>query len=95
MAAAEAHEAVMAELREELELDDEQVEQIHAITVKHQEVVQETWEELRPEVQSAMRQVHVEIAELLRPDQRVRFHEWLMRRREHVESGHPPVVREQ
>ena len=40
------------------------------------------WEELRPEVQNAMRQVHTDIGELLHPEQRGRFHEWLIRRRE-------------
>jgi Spy/CpxP family protein refolding chaperone len=76
------HEAVMTELVEELELDPVQVERIHAVFAKHREVVQQSWEELRPEVQSAMRDVHFEIAELLTPEQRRRFHEWLMQRRE-------------
>ena len=45
-------------------------------------MVQLKWEQLRPEVQDAMRQVHIDIAELLHSDQRKRFHDWLTRRRE-------------
>lgn len=94
MSAREAHEAAMADLRESLKLDDQQVAQIHAIFVKHQDVVQRSWERLRPEVQSAMQQVHLEIAEMLRPDQRERFHEWLMRRREQDEHGSRQILHE-
>ena len=78
----EEHAAAIAELRQVLGLDDRQVAQIHAILAERQQVVQLTWEQLRPEVQSAMRQVHVEIAELLRPDQREAYHDWLTRSRE-------------
>ncbi|HSF15773.1 MAG TPA: hypothetical protein VLK65_09475 [Vicinamibacteria bacterium] len=94
MSAKEAHEAAMADLRESLQLDDDQVAQIHAIFVKHHDVVQRSWERLRPEVQSAMQQVHLEIAEMLRPDQRERFHEWLMRRREQDEHGNRQILHE-
>jgi hypothetical protein len=41
-----------------------------------------------------MRQVHVEIAELLRPDQRKRYHDWLIRRREQSQRGHQMTSRE-
>ena len=37
------------------------------------------WAQLRPEVKDAMRQVHEEIAALLRPDQRRRFQDWILR----------------
>lgn len=74
--------AAMAELREHLELDDEQIEQIHRLLADNQQVVDRMWEQLRPEVQEAMRQVHFEIAELLRPEQRERFHEWLKQQQE-------------
>lgn len=82
MTAAEQHRAAMAELREVLDLDDEQVEQIHAILAERQEVVEKMWELLRPEVQREMRDVHEEIVEILRPEQRERFHDWLLRQRE-------------
>lgn len=82
MSTAAEHEAAIAELKEVVGLDDEQVEQVHAILAERQQIVQHMWEQLRPEVQSAMRRVHTEIAELLRPDQRPAFHDWLTRRRE-------------
>lgn len=80
--AAEVHEAAMAEMNEALGLDEEQIEQIHAVLARHQQLVQRTWEQVRPEVQNAMREVHIEIAELLRPEQRERYHEWLSQQRE-------------
>lgn len=87
---AEEREASMRELREVLELDDNQVEQIHTILTERQEMVQRTWEQFRPEVQAAMRQMHTDIADLLRPNQRKRFHEWLMER--HGQSQGQPTI---
>ena len=86
MSPEEEHRAAMAELRELLELDDEQVEQIRAIVARRQRIVQGAWEQLRPELQEEMQRVHIDIAELLRPEQRVRFHEWLIERRARHES---------
>ena len=71
------HEAAMAELRELLELDDQQVAEIEGVIAQHQRTVELHWEQLRPEVQSAMRNVHQEISELLTDEQRRRFHRWL------------------
>jgi Spy/CpxP family protein refolding chaperone len=82
MSAEGEHRAAMAELTELLDLDDEQVAQIYDILHRHRGIVQRTWEELRPAVQSAMQQVHIEIGEMLRPDQRKKFHQWLMERRD-------------
>ena len=87
----ELHEAAMREMRELLDLDDEQLEQIHALLAERQETVQRIWEQLRPEVQRAMTEVHEEIASLLRPDQRQRFHEWLLQQRERHTRQEPPA----
>ena len=86
--ASEEHEAALTELREAVGLDDGQLAQVHAILADRQEIVQQMWEQLRPEVQAAMSQVHMEIAEVLRPDQRERFHHWLTERREPMRSIH-------
>jgi Spy/CpxP family protein refolding chaperone len=83
---AEVHEAAMSELREVLDLDDAQVAQIHALMAERQETVQRIWEQLRPEVQQAMTEVHEDIARLLRPEQRQRFHQWLQQQRQLHES---------
>lgn len=72
------NEVAITELREFLDLDDEQVAQIHAVMAKNQHAVQLMWEQFRPEVQAAMREVHTEIAALLRPDQAARFHSWIL-----------------
>lgn len=90
MSVSDEHEAAMVEMREVLDLDDAQIEQIHGILARHQDVVQHMWEQLRPEVQSAMQQVHTEIADLLRPHQRELFHEWLTShfQQSQTERGH-------
>ena len=80
LSAEREHAAAMAELRALLELDDQQVAQIEAILSERQEIVDQMWEQLRPEVQAEMRNVHMEIAETLRPEQIARFHEWLVER---------------
>jgi len=94
MSAADEHEAAMAELQELLDLDEDQVAQIHKILAERQQTVQHMWEQLRPEVQNAMRQVHIDIADLLRPNQRERFHDWLMRRHKQNQGQHQPIPSE-
>ncbi len=84
LSGAEMHEAAMAELQEALGLDEGQIEQIHAVLAGRQQLVEQAWEQVRPEVLNAMREIHVEIAALLRPEQRVRYHEWL--NQQHADS---------
>jgi len=93
LSAAEVHEAAMAELREAVGLDDQQIAQIHAIMAERQEVVQQAWERLRPEVVAAMSEVHAEIAELLRPEQRQAYHEWLTHRHQETEGEGALIIR--
>ena len=77
-----SHETTMAELRKVLELDDRQAAAIERVFTEHQQIVQQAWEELRPEVQEAMFEVHQEILGLIRSDQQVRFRLWLRQRHE-------------
>ena len=92
LSAEEVHETAMAELQETLGLDEVQLEEIHAVLARHQQLVQHAWEQIRPGVQNAMREVHAEIAELLRPEQRERYHEWLSRQRDESEGESVLVV---
>jgi len=78
---AQEHDIAIAELAEFLELDDQQVARIHAILDDNQQIVQQMWEQLRPEVQNAMQHVHEQIAAQLHPHQLERFHQWLNRHR--------------
>ena len=87
----ELHEAAMAEIEEFLELDEQQMEHVHAILANRQDLVQRAWEHIRPEVQSAMLEVHEEIAEILRPEQRARYHEWLSRQHDHQDNRIPGI----
>ena len=92
LSAEEVHAVAMAEMQEALGLDEEQIEQIHAVLARHQQVVQHAWEQLRPQVQGAMREVHLEIAELLRPEQRERYHEWLTEQNEESQGEAVQIV---
>lgn len=88
---AELHARAMGELRQQLGLTDEQVAAIEAIVQDRQEIVQHMWEQLRPQVQAAMSEVHAEIAALLSPEQRERFHAWLQQQRQaHEVQVHEP-----
>lgn len=89
------HARTMADLREAVGLDDAQVAEIEALMEKHREVVHLAWQSLRPEVQRAMQSLHVEIAQTIRPDQRERFHEWLLRRREADAASHSSPTSEE
>lgn len=82
------HAAALAELRDAVRLDDQQMTQVHAILAENQKVVQHMWEQLRPEVQVAMQHVHAQIAALLHPEQQQRFHDWINARREAAEELH-------
>jgi hypothetical protein len=82
-----SHQATMAEFRKVLDLDDAQVSAIDGVFARHQRVVQRAWEQLRPEVQEAMFQVHHEVMNLLRPDQQEHFQTWLRQQHE----PQPPV----
>lgn len=86
--AEQEHAAALAELRDAVGLDEQQMATVHTILADNQKVVQQMWEQLRPEVQMAMQQVHAQIAELLRPEQQERFHEWLMKRRDRAQGLH-------
>lgn len=75
------HEAALQDLREAVGLDDAQVAQVHAVFARHQGAVQDAWQAVQPQIEIAMETVHREIADLLRPEQRGRYHDWLVARR--------------
>ena len=81
--AASEHVAVGAAFREVLQLDDDQAAAIHEILIRHQSVVDESWESLRSRVQEEVDRAHEEIRALLSPAQQERFEAWLDR---HVRS---------
>ena len=88
------HEAVLQDLQQSVGLDDAQIEQVHAVFVRHQSIVEVTWEAVRPQIEIALEKAHREVAELLGPEQRARYHEWLVARRAgahriHGEAGAP------
>jgi hypothetical protein len=81
--AASEHVAVGAAFREVLQLNDDQAAAIHEILIRHQSVVDESWESLRSRVHEEVDRAHEEIRALLSPAQQERFEAWLDR---HVRS---------
>ena len=59
------------------DLDDEQVRQIDSIFRKHQTTVVESWSSVQPHLRSAVESVHNSMFEILRPEQREKFVDWL------------------
>jgi hypothetical protein len=75
----EIHAAALDDLRRAVDLDEVQLRSVHEILVRRQDEVEILWRRVRPEVQETLGDVHREIAEQLSPEQRQRFHEWLLR----------------
>jgi hypothetical protein len=87
--AASEHVAVGAAFREVLQLDDDQAAAIHEILIRHQSVVDESWESLRSRVQEEVDRAHEEIRALLSPAQQERFEAWLDRHVRADPNGDP------
>ncbi len=79
LSGAAVHAAAMSSLEDSLHLDPEQLDHIHQVFEKHQSVVQQSWESMRPSLSIAMEKVHREVADLLSAEQRQAFHDWLTR----------------
>ena len=77
-------EALIAAMRRELALDSTQEQQVRAILARHQREVDSAWTQIRPNVHAAIGMAQMEIAMLLRPDQRQRFRDW-------IKSAHPAM----
>ena len=74
-----AHGSLIASLRNELDLDANQLDTVQAIMRHHQQQVNHTWAVIRPAMQATVDSVERQIAEVLRPEQRDRFHAWFAR----------------
>lgn len=75
------HEASLRDLQKTVGLDEAQMEQVHAVFARNQRVVQAAWQTVQPQIEIAMEKVHREVADLLRPEQRGAYHQWLLSRR--------------
>ncbi|MEE9576139.1 MAG: hypothetical protein V3W35_01905 [Gemmatimonadota bacterium] len=73
------HHAASTAFRRVLQLDDGQAAAIHEILLRHQGVVDESWESLRARVHQEVQSAHEEIRVLLSPPQQERFEAWLDR----------------
>jgi len=88
---APTHEAsgvhhLMPRLKSELELDSAQEKAIAAIFARRQGAVDSTWHAVQPHVHAILDSTLLEIMDVLRPDQAVKF-------RKMVETRHPGTLR--
>lgn len=71
------HEQALGELHERLRLTDDQRHAIDRVFRQHQATVDQTWETLRPHIESAVDSVHTEIESVLTDEQRAAFRAWV------------------
>jgi hypothetical protein len=69
--------ALLSAMRREVGLDDSQVVAVRAILERHQTAVDSAWQAIRPNVHAAIAAAQLEIAQVLRPEQRERYLRWI------------------
>jgi succinate dehydrogenase/fumarate reductase flavoprotein subunit len=87
------HDEVLAALRTELQLSDEQDARVRDILASRQTEVQEAWEQVHANLQRAMQQTTAEIETVLDSAQVQRFRGWIAERHgpghaTHLRRGH-------
>lgn len=70
-------DALIAVMRREVGLDDAQTRTVRQILARHQESVDSAWRAVRPNVHRAIGSAQMEIAMVLRPEQRARYLRWV------------------
>ena len=70
-------DALVAVMKREVGLDDAQTRTVRQILARHQESVDSAWRAVRPNVHRAIGSAQMEIAMVLRPDQRARYLRWV------------------
>lgn len=73
----ESADALVALMRREVGLDAQQARAVRAILERHQQAVDSAWRAVRPNVHRAIDMAKMEIAMVLRPDQRERYMRWV------------------
>lgn len=73
----QAPERITQRLRRTLSLSDEQTAQVQAILHKRQQTLQEIRRRVQPEVETQIDEVEREVADVLTPEQRERWHRLL------------------
>ena len=70
-------ESLVAAMRHEVGLDANQERRVREIVARHQHAVDSAWTQVRPNVHAAISAAQMEIAMVLRPDQRARYRAWI------------------
>ena len=82
---AAAHDSVVAHMDSTLRLTRAQRDSIHAIFAHHQSTVDSAWRSINHRMHATIDSVHRQMEQVLEPDQRRAFHEWM--RRQHAARG--------
>ena len=70
-------DALVAVMQREVGLDEAQARTVRQILARHQSSVDSAWQAMRPNVHRAIGEAQMEIALVLRPEQRVRYLRWV------------------
>jgi hypothetical protein len=73
----ESADALVAVMEREVGLDETQARTVREILARHQSSVDSAWRAVRPNVHRAIGAAQMEIAMVLRPDQRPRYLRWV------------------
>jgi hypothetical protein len=82
-------ETLITAMREHVGIDTLQERQVRAVLARHQRAVDSAWGQVRPNVHAAINAAQMDIAILLRGDQRERYMKWI----QSVHRGVPPMNR--
>ena len=82
-------ETLITAMREHVGIDTLQERQVRAVLARHQRAVDSAWGQVRPNVHAAINAAQMDIAMLLRDDQRSRYLSWI----QSVHRGVPSINR--
>lgn len=72
----EARERLLNDLQTTVGLDDGQLQSVHIILSRNQEVIRRAWEDVQPQLRAAVDSVWAQIGAVLDPEQLEDFHRW-------------------
>ena len=70
---------LLADLQATVGLSEEQLTSVHMIFSRYQVVISAAWEDMQPQLESALDSVFAQINDVLDPDQVEMFHHWFQR----------------
>ncbi len=92
---------MVASMKSELDLTDEQTDQVKEIVRQHHEEIGKIWAEMGPRFRDALKTMGKQVDSVLTPEQQQKWHDWLETRRRRVcpnsgdASSHKPGANDQ